>query len=68
MDKGRFRIAVAGLTALALLALWSPHNRADIRILTHEQGDRNPHEMRAAIDIGLVAISVLITWTQKLTR
>ena len=59
---------MAGLAALALFAAYSPHNRADIRILAHEQGDPNPHKLQAAVDLGLVAFSVLITWTQKLSR
>ena len=59
---------MAVFAALALFAIWSPHNRADIRILAHEQGDHNPHKLQAAVDIGLVAVSVLITWTQKLSQ
>ena len=59
---------MAGLVALALFALVSPHNRADIRILAHQQGDPNPHRLQAAIDIGIVAVSVLITWTERLAR
>ncbi len=56
------------MTALALVALVSPHNRADIRILTHDKSDLNPHKMQAAIDVGLVAISVLVTWSAKIVR
>jgi len=68
MDRRRFRIGIAALAALALFAIASPHHRADIRILTHDQNDRNPHKLQAAVDIGIVAVSVLITWTRKLAR
>jgi|GEM_PF-500535 len=68
MDTRRGRIVVAGLAALALFALVSPHNRADIRILTHDKSDLSPHKLQAAIDVGIVAISVLVTWTAKIAR
>lgn len=68
MNTRKGRIVLAGAAALALLAMASPNNRADIRILTHEKGDLSPHKLQAAIDIGLVAISILITWTTKLSR
>jgi len=56
------------VAALALLALVSPHNRADIRILTHDKSDLSPHKMQAVIDLGIVAVSVLYTWTSKAIR
>lgn len=59
---------LAGAAALALFALVSPHNRADIRILTHDKSDLSPHKLQAAFDLGLVAISVLYTWTAKIAR
>jgi hypothetical protein len=68
MDRHKGRIMLAGAAALALFALVSPHNRADIRILTHDKGDLSPHKLQAAIDLGLVAISVLVTWTAKIAR
>ena len=68
MDKRRGRIVAAAIAAFALFALLSPGNRADIRILTHEKGDLSPHKLQAALDFGLVAISVLVTWTAKIAR
>lgn len=56
------------MAALALFALVSPHNRADIRILTAEKGDLAPRKMQAVIDLGIVAISVLYTWSEKAIR
>lgn len=68
MDRRRFRIGIAIAAALALFVLISPHNRADIRILTAEQGDVSPRKMQAVIDLGIVAISVLYTWSEKAIR
>lgn len=58
------RIVLAGC-ALLLVAMSVRHPSADIRVITHEVGDPTPREVRAAFDIGLVAVSVLITWTAK---
>jgi len=52
-----------GLAAAALLILAARHPSASINILTHDQSDRAPHRMQAALDTGLFAISLLITWT-----
>ncbi|MES2442913.1 MAG: hypothetical protein V4574_08790 [Pseudomonadota bacterium] len=68
MTTRKGRIVLVGAAALALFACVSPHNRADIRILTHDKGDLSPHKLQAAIDIGLLAISVLVTWTAKIAR
>ena len=68
MNTRKNGIVLAAAAALLLFAYASPHNRADIRILTHDKSDLSPHKLQAAIDIGLVAISILITWTTKLAR
>lgn len=68
IGEGRMRrnriivVAVAG----ALLLMTANPPSADIRILTHDVGDATPHRVQAAIDIGIVAISVLVTWTKRL--
>lgn len=62
----RNRILVAGAMALALVALASPQHRASIQILTHDQGDISPQRMQAVLDLGLVGVSVLITWSKRL--
>jgi hypothetical protein len=53
------------IAAAALLIMAARHPSADLRILTHDRGDTTPHSFQAAFDFGLVAISVLITWTEK---
>lgn len=59
--RDRRKLIVAGAAALGLLAL--QHPSADIRILTHDLSDPAPRRMQAAVDLGLVGLSVLITWT-----
>lgn len=58
------RIALAALVAL-LLVIGLRHPSADIRILNHDRSDTTPHQVSAAVDIGIMAISVLVTWTAK---
>jgi hypothetical protein len=59
--RDRRILAVAGLGLVALLA--ARHPTPDIRLLTHDIGDPRPHRIQAAIDLGLVGVSVLYTWT-----
>jgi hypothetical protein len=54
-----------GLVAAALLIVAARHPSASINILTHDQSDRAPHRLQAALDTGLFAVSLLITWTTK---
>lgn len=55
--------------AAMLLAVHAmPSHRANIEILAAEKNDANPHRVQAALDIGLVAVSVLITWTRHLAE
>lgn len=62
MRDRRTALALAG-AAMLLLAV--RHPTADIRLITHDAGDPAPHRMQAAIDLGLVGVSVLYTWTVK---
>ena len=61
-DRRSIVIAVA---ALGLIAAVTQHPTADLRVLTHEAGDPAPHRMQAAIDLGVVGISILYTWTTR---
>ncbi len=58
------RIAVA-LGAVLLLATTLRHPTADIRVLTHDSADPTPHQVSAAVDLGVMAFSILVTWTTK---
>jgi hypothetical protein len=61
------RHAIALLSvAILLLLVTIRHPSADIRILTHDSTDRSPARVQAAFDLGLVAVSVLVTWTKRL--
>jgi len=59
-------MTVVVLAAIVLAIAAVRHPSADIRILTHDVGDRSPVKVQAAIDLGVVAVSVLVTWTKRL--
>ena len=60
----RLRIAL-GLSAITLLAISARHPTADIQVLTHDAGDVAPHRVQAAVDLGLVGVKLLVTWTAE---
>jgi hypothetical protein len=60
MRNRKGALVIAGL---ALIALSVRHPTADFRFITHESSDPSPHRMQAAVDFGLVGVSVLYTWT-----
>ncbi len=53
-------MAVGALLALVAIVR---HPTADIEILTHRDGDPTPHRIQAAVDLGVVAVKFLLTWT-----
>lgn len=61
----RNRTIAAFLALVLLLAAVARHPSANIRILTHDATDLAPHRIQAAVDLGVFAVSVLITWTSK---
>ncbi len=61
----RDRRTALALASAAMLLLAVRHPTADIRLITHDAGDPAPHRMQAAIDLGLIGVSVLYTWTVK---
>ncbi len=61
----RHRRITIGIVALLALIAVAHRPSADIRILTHDATDTAPHEVKAAVDLGVVAVSVLVTWTGK---
>ena len=65
MRNSRKAVIIAG-AALALVAVRHPVAR--ISLETHRLGDPAPHRMLAAIDLGLMGVSVLYTWTSGRLR
>ncbi len=63
--RGR-NILIGGAGALALIALASPHRRADFELQMHRAGDTAPERVQAVVDLGLVAVSVIVTWSKRL--
>lgn len=61
--RDRRKLLIAGGLALAIMAVQRP--TADIRLITHDIGDPTPHRVQAAVDLGLMAVSVLVTWTEQ---
>ncbi|MES3154148.1 hypothetical protein [Sphingomonas faeni] len=65
MRKHRGILVVA---AFALMLLAVRHPTADIRLITHDARDPAPHRMQAVVDLGLIGVSVLYTWTVERLR
>lgn len=61
--RDRRKLLIAGGLALAVAVVQRPE--ADIRLITHDVGDPTPRRVRAAVDLGLLAVSVLVTWTAR---
>lgn len=63
----RNRIIVLIAAAALLLLSLAPDRHAGIAIAMQRVGDPSPQKVEAAVDLGLVAISVLVTWSRRLT-
>jgi hypothetical protein len=61
MDRRKTGLALAAAGVLALSAMHTP--TADIRIEMHRVADLNPARFQAAVDIGVVAVRFLVTWS-----
>jgi hypothetical protein len=64
MEKRRAALVI--IAAVALLATQSP--TASIRIETHDVTDLTPRRIQAAIDVGVLAVNVLVTWSERIAR
>ncbi|VVS97486.1 conserved hypothetical protein [Sphingomonas sp. EC-HK361] len=64
MDSRRRTTVIAGF-ALALALVSARHPTADLRFINHEAWDSAPHRFQAAVDLGLMGVSVLVTWTSS---
>lgn len=68
MSRRKRLVLVAGVIALTLAILRPPRPHADLEILTHRAGDSAPQQVHAAVDLGILAISVLVTWSRQIAR
>ena len=59
------RIVLAASAAALLLTAATVHPSAEFEILTHEITDKTPRKFQAAVDTGVLAVSVLYTWTER---
>lgn len=55
-----------GAILLALIT-FLPDRRADIAISVQRPDDIAPQRVQAVVDVGIVAVSVLVTWSKRLT-
>lgn len=68
MPRHKRLLLVAGVIALTVAVVRPPRPHADFEILTHRAGDSAPQQVHAAIDLGILAVSVLVTWSRQLAR
>jgi hypothetical protein len=54
--------------ALVLVAAGARQPVADIQVLTHEAGDTQPRRMQAAVNLGLLGVKLVYTWTSRQLR
>ena len=66
MTQRNRRIVTIGAILLALIA-FVPDRRADIAISVQRPDDVAPQKVQAVVDLGVVAVSVLVTWSKRLT-
>lgn len=59
----RRKYLAAGALALALVAV--QHPTANIKVLAHDRADPSPARVEAVVDLGLMAVSVLVTWSAR---
>ena len=62
--RGRRKALVGASIAIAVIAV--RHPTAHFSLMTHDVGDRTPHRIQAAVDLGLVGVSFLYTWSRHL--
>ncbi len=69
MDQlSKRRIVLAASAAALLVTAATVRPSAEFEILTHEITDKTPRKFQAAVDTGVLAVSVLYTWTERTLR
>ena len=59
----RHRRIVAAAALLGVLVLSARHPTADLQLIAQDAGAPAPHRMQAAVDLGLVGVKLLVTWS-----
>lgn len=62
----RHRRAALAIAAVGLTLVAARHPTADFRLQTHQASDPAPIRFQAAVDFGLVGVSILYTWSREL--
>lgn len=65
MVKRNRILVVLAVAALLLVSLGSDL-RANFALSMQRPGDPSPQRIEAALDLGLIAFSVLVTWSKRL--
>ncbi|HEU0043481.1 hypothetical protein [Sphingomonas sp.] len=65
MNRRRLGFVVA---ALVLVAVSARQPTANIQVLTHDATDVDPQRVQAAVDLGLIGVKLLYTWTSRQLR
>lgn len=68
MSRQKRLLLLVGAIILVVAVVRPPRPHADLEILTHRPGDTAPQQVHAAVDMGILAFSVLITWSRALGR
>ena len=66
MERRKIGLAIAACALLIAGTVARPHANLELRL--HDAADRAPSRMQAALDVGVLAISVLVTWTSRPAR
>ncbi|WP_109807596.1 hypothetical protein [Sphingosinithalassobacter portus] len=64
MDRRNLSLFAVFALIVTVIAV-TPRPHADIRLLTHESSDLAPHKLQAAVDLGVIVVDFLYTWTSR---
>lgn len=68
MSRHKRLLLIVGAIALVMAIARPQRPHADVEIRTHRAGDTAPQQVHAAIDLGILAVSVLVTWSRQIAR
>ncbi|WP_313537169.1 hypothetical protein [Sphingomonas sp.] len=68
MPRHKRLLLVAGAVGLVVAIARPAPPHADFALLMHRVGDTAPQQVHAAVDLGVLAVSVLVTWSGRFAR